>query len=303
MSSASPPPFSARVRGQHRQLDSDFPESARTGLLHLLDDLVERQYVSDWTVVAREMNRIGRLPLIAYQNSSVSSQKQARADVEIALDGLAWQKVYDFCERLHGHLPNEIGYEDQYGNYEVRISRGESQAYIASELQRLFLEEGLAYEFSDGSVWRRGRKHTVELLAKSQVVLGDPQLASARRHYEKAQQFFRHPTSPDLENVVKEAVCAVEAAGKILFPAAKAATLGDLVRWLESTGDVSVPKGICQTLKGVYTFRNGGDGVAHGAATGGKVTTEVAEYVLAICASQIILIVDISNSAEPEVPF
>ena len=272
-------------------------------MLHLLFDLVDRRYVPDWTVVARELNRIGRLPVTAYESSSVPSLKQARLDAEAALKGIDWAKVYDFCERLYGHLPHELGYEDQYGNYEVQVPRGDMQIYIAAELQRLFLEEGLAYEFVEGMVRRRGRKHTVELVTKSQVVLGDPQLISARKHFDKALQFFRHPSNPDYENSVKEAVCAVEAAGKLLFPVARAATLGDLVKWLGSTKDVSVPKAICQTITGVYAFRSGGDGVGHGGASGGKATLEVTEYILAVCASQIIYLVDLANSMEPEVPF
>lgn len=303
MTSSPQPPFSARTRGQHHQIDADFPPSARSGLLHLLFDLVDRRYLPDWTAVARELNRIGRLPLTAYDSSSVPSLKQAKVDAETALEGINWAKVYDFCERLYGHLPQELGYEDQYGNYNVQVSRGDMQTYIAAELQRLFLEEGLAYEFTDGVVRRRGRKHTVELVAKSQVVLGDPQLLSARRHYDKALQFFRHPSSPDYENAVKEAVCAVEAAGKLLFPMAKVSTLGDFVRWLGSTKDVSVPKPICQTLTGIYAFRSSGDGVAHGGANGGEATLEVTEYILAVCAAQIIYLVDLANSIEPDVPF
>jgi hypothetical protein len=200
-------------------------------------------------------------------------------------------------------LPQEIGYEDSCGNYEVKTSRGDIQSYIAVELQRLFFEEGLAYEFAEGVVRRRGRKHTVELLAKTQVVLGDPQLLSARKHYDKALQFFRHPSTPDYENSVKEAVCAVEAAGKILFPEAKASTLGDLIKWLVSAENLAVPRAIGHTLTGVYAFRSGGEGVAHGAASGGKVTLEVAEYILGICASQVIFLVDLANSTEPDVPF
>jgi hypothetical protein len=273
------------------------------GLVHLLFDLVEREYLPDWMVVARELHRIGRLPLIVYDSSSVSSRKQAQGDAQKALETLDWAKVYDFCERLHGHLPKEVGYEDNYGNYIVRIERGDMQTYIAAELQRLFLEEDLAYEFSEGVIRRRGRKHTVELVAKSQVVLGDPRLSSARKHFDKALQFFRHPTRPDYENAVKEAVCSVEAAGKTLFPMAKASTLGDLVKWLGSTAEVSVPKSICMTLTGVYAFRSGGDGVGHGGANGGKATLEVTEYVLALCAAQIIYLVDLANSLEVDVPF
>ncbi|MFM0358981.1 hypothetical protein PQR12_36290 [Paraburkholderia nemoris] len=303
MTSSPQAPFSAWARGQHRQIDADFPPSARSGLLHLLCDLVERRYLRDWTVVARELHRIGRLSVVTYDSSRVPSLNQARADAEAALEGLRWDKVYDFCERLHGHLAQEIGYEDNYGNYTVEVSRGDMQTFIATELQRLFLEEDLAYEFTEGTVRRRGRKHTVELVAKSQVVLGDSRLLSARKHFDKSLQFFRHATHPDYENAVKEAVCAVEAAGKALFPMAKASTLGDLVKWLGSTTEVSVPKAICQTFTGVYAFRSGGEGVGHGGANGGKATLEVTEYLLAVCASQIIYLVDLANSMEIDVPF
>ena len=187
---------------------------------------------------------------------------------------MAWDKTYDFCERLHGHLACEIGYHDENDRYNVKTSRAEVQGYIAEELQRLFSEEGLAFEFSDGVVRRRGRKHTVDVASKAQVVLGDVRLTNARKHYEKALQFFRHPSQPDFENAVKEAVCAVEAAGKALFPAARAATLGDLAKWLATAKDVSVPKALCQTITGVYAVRSGGDGVGHGGASGGVATAE-----------------------------
>lgn len=303
MNSTSQPPFSAGTSGQHRQIDGDFPSSARVGLLHLVCDLIDRGYLPDWSVVARELNRIGRRALVVYNPSSVSSLKQARDDAATALEGVDWAKAYDFCERLYSHLPREIGCEDGYGNYEVQLSRADIQIYISDELQRLFLEEGLAYEFADGVVRRRGRRHTVEMVARSQVVLGDPLLLSARTHYEKALRFFRHPSNPDYENSVKEAVCAVEAVGKLLFPLAKASTLGDVIRWLGTTTELSVPKAICQTFTGTYAFRSGGDGVGHGAANGGKATPEVTEYILAVSASQIIYLVDLANSLKREVPF
>jgi hypothetical protein len=295
-------PFSARNRGQHRQIDADFPTSARNGLLHLLYDLVEKEYVGGWISIARELQRLGRLAPTEYDQSAVQRIHQARTDAEAALANLAWQKVYDFCERLHYHLAREVGYHDNF-EYHVITSKSDVQAYIGDELRRLFLEEGLAFEFSEGIVRRRGRKHTVDVTTRAQVVLGDPRLADARKHYEKALQFFRSLSKPDYENAVKESVCAVEAAGKSLFPASRAATLGDLAKWLSTTKDVSVPKGLVQTITGIYAYRSGGDGVGHGGASGGRATAEVAEYVLAVCASQIIYLVDVANLQEVEVPF
>ena len=187
--------------------------------------------------------------------------------------------------------------------FQLQTSKAEVQILIANEIQRLFAEEGLAFEYTEGLVRRRGRKHTVDVTTRAQVVLGDPRLGGARRHYEKALQFFRSLSKPDYENSVKEAVCAVEAAGKALFPQAKAATLGDLAKWLLSTNDVAVPKALVNTITGIYGYRSGGDGVGHGGASGGTATAEVAEYVLAVCASQIIYLVDLANSQEKDVPF
>ncbi len=296
------PPFSARYRGAHRQIDNDFPASARNGLLHLLHDLVERRHVGGWSHIARELQRLGRLVPVRYDTAKTADNKQAEKDATEAIVALNWDRVYDFCERLHNHLAQAVGY-DWNEEYHETTSKAEVQVYIAAELQRLFEEEGLAFEFDEGVVRRQGRKHTVDKTTKAQVVLGDARLVGARRHYDKALQFFRNPAKPDYENAVKEAVCAVEAAGKALFPISKAVTLGDLAKWFSTTGDVSVPKALVQTIHGIYGYRNGGDGVSHGGSEGGAATVEVAEYVIAVCASQIIFFVDLSNALEDNIPF
>jgi hypothetical protein len=179
---------------------------------------------------------------------------------------------------------------------------GSEELDIASELQQLFDEEKLAFDFSDGSVQRRGRRHTTEKVTRAQVVMGDYRLVAARKHYDKALQFFRH-SKPDFENTVKEAVCAVEAAGKALFPTAKTKTLGDLIKWLGNNGDIELPKSISLTFHGLYGFRGSGEGIAHGGGDGGAVNAELAEYVLGVAASQIILLVDVAKANEPDVPF
>lgn len=295
-------PFSARNRGVHRRVDNSFPSTARNGLLHILLDLIDKNYIKGWGVVARELQRIARLPPIAYDDSKVSSINQAKIEAEKIISELSWEKSFDFCEQLHDHLAQDVG---QFWNddFQVEITKTEVQVFITGELQRLFEEESLAFDFTDGLVRRRGRKHTVDLASRAQVVLGDPRLAAARTHYDKALKFFRNPSSPDYENTVKEAVCAVEAAGKSLFPNAKASTLGDLAKWLGTTKEVSVPKALIQTITGIYAYRSGGDGIGHGGSAGGIASAEVAEYVLAVCASQIIYFVDVSTCSDNYLPF
>jgi hypothetical protein len=52
-------PFSARTRAKHNQIESDFPQSGRMGLLNLVCALVAKNYV-EWKEVIRELERIGR---------------------------------------------------------------------------------------------------------------------------------------------------------------------------------------------------------------------------------------------------
>lgn len=297
------PPFSSRLSGAHASVEGAFPESARTGLLHLLYEVVERQYVDGWHVIARELQRLARLPPTEYESSRTFGDKAAQADTEKILKSIKWQKLFDFCERLHNSLAKEVQESTQYGDHTV-VERPEVQSYIAAELQRLFSEEGFAYEFFEGAVHRKGRKHTTEVSTRAQVVLGSSQLISARQHFIKALKFFRNPVEPDFENAVKEAVCAVEAAGKALFPEAKASTLGDLTKWLSNaTNTLDIPKGIVATITGVYAFRSGGNGIGHGGGNGGAATAQIAEYVLALCASQIIFFVDLASIDDTDIPF
>jgi hypothetical protein len=296
-------PFSARNRGTHRKVDNDFPPSARIGLLHLLFVLSDRDYIGGWATVARELQRIGRVPPVEYDASSVKDNQKIKNDVEQLVLNLAWDKALDFCERLHSYLAQDVTVWNSDDRLELITPKAEVQKFISDDLQRLFYEEELAFEFSDGVVRRQGRRHTVDLASRAQMAMGDLSLNGARKHYEKAMQFFRHPSNPDYENCVKEAVCAVEAAGKALFPNASAATLGDLSKWLKNTREIVVPNALTKVIDGIYGYRSGGDGVGHGGAMGGVATSEVAELILAICASLIIFLVDVCKSQEPDVPF
>jgi hypothetical protein len=289
-------PFSARYGEVRGQIDNDFPETGRVGLIHLVDTSIRERYIESWDVVARELQRLGRTLPQYFQSSEL-----AETAVRNMLLQLPWMRVLDFCERLHSYLSKEVGIVDDEDRYHVSVSRGEVQAFIEREMQRLLVEENLAFEFIDGQVQRRGRRHTVEQVAKAHVVLSDVRLSSARKHYGKALRFFRDPAKPDYENSVKEAVCSVEAAAKALFPHRKAATLDDVIKSLTTSGHL--PKALGQTFTGLYGYRSAGDGIGHGGSSGGRPTREIAEYSMSVSASQIILLVDLAAEEHPEAPF
>jgi hypothetical protein len=285
------PPFSVRTRGAHAQIDNDCPETTRIGLLHLLYDLVDKKFVEGWSAINSELMRIGRV------------RPDFNQGPDELLSALPWEKVFDFCERLYSHLSIEVTmFDEQAERLEVITTRSVVQEYIANELQRLFLEEHLAFEFSNGLVRRRGRRHTAEQVSRAELVLGDRRLSAALGHFNKALRYFRNVSQPDPENAVKEAVCAVEATARALFPSG-GTTLGDIVKSISGSEPGQLPKSIASTFHGLYGFRNAGEGVGHGGATGGPATKELAEYALAVSASQIVLLVDLAAASEPEVPF
>lgn len=294
------PPFSARNRRERDWIEGDFPASARNGLLHVLYEAMEKNFLRGWFVVAKELRRIARVNPFDYNPTSTEGIRQARLDAESQLNKLDWDRAYDFCERLYSYLTEDIS--RWYNDEEVTFTKARAQSFFAEELQRLFEEESLGYEFRDGLVQRRGKQHTIAQINKAERALADQRLNRARLHFSKALRYFYDRKKADHENTVKEAVCAVEAAAKELFPDAKAKTLGDFIAWATNLDRNVMPKTIGQTLSGLYGFRSSGEGISHGGASGGVVTPELSEYVLGMAASQVILLVDLARNDE-EPPF
>lgn len=297
-------PFSVRNSTTHKLISDSFPASAVIGLQHIISDCISLYFIDGWTAVARELRRLTRDTVVDYDRSQAQDIKEARLYVETRLKILPWQKRFDFCEVIYlklAYAPDEEFFH--YGN-QTPFTLNDAQTYIEKEIQQLFIDEFFAYEFIKGSVTRKGRKHTVETTDQAQYVMSDNRLQNARIHYSKALGFFSDRKQPDYANTVKEAVCAVESAGKDLFPQAKASTLGDLINWLKNkNNNIAIPPALINTFSSIYALRNSGKEVAHGSASGGEITAAIAEYILSVSASTIIYLVDLANSLETAPPF
>jgi hypothetical protein len=90
--------------------------------------------------------------------------------------------------------------------------------------------------------------------------MADARLETARKHLAKAQRYFHNREKPDPENAVKEAVCAVEAAARELFPDSKPSDLNEAVKSITGTEPGELPPAIAKTFIGLYAFRGGGGG-------------------------------------------
>lgn len=293
-------PFSVRQGSQHLSITNDFPKTARVALLHILDEAVDFGYIKDWNVVSRELQRLARLPP---QSRKWSSSDKSKSQVEEILDTLPWDKVLDFCELLFHKLAQEAWEIDNQGFSIQTATLGDARSAITESLQGLFLEERLGFEFVNGNVQFRGRLHSVKQIESVGYVLTDPRLEAAKMHYTKALRYFRDAKHPDPANAVKEAVCAVESTVKALFPDLNTTHLDTALKKLSRQFGSSFPPTILKTFAGTYEFRGDSPGVAHGGSTLDTVTPSLAEYVLAVTASQITLLVDLANTEDSEVPF
>lgn len=297
-------PFSVRNSTTHKLISDSFPASAVIGLQHIISDCISLYFIDGWTAVARELRRLIRDTVMEYDCSNTHDIEEARLYFEQKFQTLSWQKRFDFCEIIYLKLAYAPDDEFFYHRQEMPFTLSDAQAYIEKEIQQLFIDEFFAYEFIKGSVTRKGRRHTVKTTDQAQYVMSDNRLQNARIHYSKALSFFSNRKQPDYANTVKEAVCAVESAGKDLFPQAKASTLGDLINWLKNkNNNIAIPPALINTLSSIYALRNSGKEVAHGSASGGEITAAIAEYILSVSASTIIYFVDLANSLETEPPF
>lgn len=296
-------PFSRRFEPKPA-VENQFPETARVGLLHLLTDFVSADYVAGWPAVAQELRRIDRRNPEDYDPHATADVRAARDDARMVLNELPWQNAFDFCERLYTKLAIETrrwveGEDGGTTDKTIDVVRSE----IAIGIQQLFFEENFAYAFVDGQVVRSGNAHTMSRIDAANIALRDRRLDDARVHFRKALKFFRTRVAPDFENAVKEAVCAVEAAAKKLFSAASGDTLSDVMKRLSKQDEKRIPPALAKTFDGLYGFRGSANGVSHGAGGGGTVTAHIADYSIAVAASQIIYLVALEQSEDTATPF
>lgn len=303
MSDSPRVPFSRRSQQTGARLvDSDFPDSARQALVYVLDDVMTRRYVArGWAGVAVEAARLCRSP-----RPEVGKEQEARRVVEVHIrNTMKWNTVFDFCERLYANL---LEVPLQYDSFSksmvpaIEEELAEIQTYFEAEMNNLLLEEGIAYEFRDGAFIRPGRHHTQTVIATASRVMVIPELRDARAHFNKALRFFGDGPSADNPNTIKEAVSALEAATKALFPDIRADNFNKIVDSLRGTGETQIPPTLAKAMLGLYDFRGACAQVAHGGATGGVATPAAAELAISLSASFIIFLVDLRSLREEQVP-
>jgi hypothetical protein len=276
-------------------IDSDFPYTARTALCYLLADLQGRSYLVNSDVVMRELNRIGR---ITKEDLEQTEAKGFLNQISTRINKLIWYQVYFFCERVYSKLLSDVGYE---GN-EDYTSLTEVRIYLTDEINLIMEEENLAFHFSDGQFHRRGKAQTQKAFERVGTVLAAPRLEKVKNHYNKARRFFDARPIPDLENCVKEALCALEACIEIVASKNASKEFEKAIRQLQGNNTNQIPSPIGEGMIKLHSYRGSGQGVAHASLQGNRVALVDAELVLSLVATYITYFVDLFPPTE-DIPF
>lgn len=225
------------------------------------------------------------------------------ADCMKVLTAMRWDLVYVFCERFYEQLLVEKSYYDNYHEEWILQTSIESirQTY-SQEMNNILSEEGIPFVFEEGEFRRTGRPQTQKNIARVNAILIDPSLQLVKTHYLKAHAFFSDKT-PDFENCVKEAICALEAALEISSGQKVSKDFARELPKLASGAKEAIPAPIVQMMIKFQAYRGSGTGVSHGNTEGFRIGGLEAEMVLSVSAALITYVVDHYNSLEPEIPF
>jgi hypothetical protein len=277
---------------QGQPIENDFPRSARTALAYLFADLANKGFLIDKKRVLLELNRIGRL---TNDGSESTGNKNPAFANELAnrLYRLNWYQVYSFCERVYINFLME----DPFG-----FSIQDVQLYFSQEVNTILDEENIAFHFANGQFHRRGKAQTQKAIERVGSVLSNPTLSVVRNYYNKARKFFDQRPNADFENCVKEALCSLEACVEILTGKRASKDFEKSIKQLLGNNDKQIPSPIGEGMIKLHAYRGSGQGVAHAAMQGNRVSSLDAELVLSLTASYITYLSDLYLPKE-DVPF
>jgi hypothetical protein len=293
-------PFSQRAgMSLPKPIDNCFPDKARIGLANILSDLMKNGFGEEENVMA-ELYRSGRfIPGDIYIDTQMTKVKM----ISQFLSEMEWVQVYTFCERVYSKVLQAGYYDDSHGGWVGVDNIADAREYYSNEINNLLNEENLGFQFINGQFQRRGRAQTQKSIQRMGLVLSDPKLAQARTHFNKAQKLFEQKPDPDLENCIKEAICAFEACVLTLTKNKASTDFIKVLRQLSGNGNQQIPAPLTDMMGKLYAYRGSGQGVAHAAPDGNKVTALEAELVLNLVASFITYLYDVLSEPDEDIPF
>ena len=275
-------------------IKNDFPMKSRTALSYVFQDLSQRYYIQQESIVL-ELNRIGRF---TKNDLNGINEKGFINQVGVRLAKIKWHEVFVFCERVYEKYLQSCGWESNE-NY---VSLEEARNYYSKEINQILQEDNISFYFKDGLFQREGHSQTMKSIERAGLVLSDPKLDKVKKHFNKAIRFFNNRPEADKENCIKEAICALEACVEILTGKKVSSDFGKVINQLKGNNDRQIPPPIAECIIKIHSYRGSGEGVAHAALQGNRVLMEDTELVLSLVASFITYLVSLFKPVE-DIPF
>jgi len=294
---------------QSKPIDNDVPKNTRIALTHLIVDLDGKDYLKGSNnysyrrkLILGELYRCGRF---TGQEFEIGEHPSLLALVVAPMQEMKWWQVYTFFERVYERLLVAAGHYEDDDEWIEEAGISDVQKYYTDELNTILAEENIAYHFVEGQFQKRGRAQTQKSIQRVGMVLATPTLSKVRNHYNKARKFFDERPEPDVENCIKESLCALEACLEILTGKAASKNFTGVVKQIQGNDQGKIPSPIAQGMVKLHAYRGSGEGVAHAALEGTRVTELEAELVLNLVASYVTYLVDLLQHQQPEeeIPF
>ncbi len=275
------------------RLIEGFPQTAITALLFLFQDLNNKNYLTSEKDVVLELNRIGRF--VTYDVSGITCDTFL-VELNGLLIKMGWENILYFCERTYSKLLKEMEYFDTY------ISLDAVRKYFLDEINTIFIEESINFEFIEGVIVRRGRPQTRKALESVGYVLAEPRLERVANLFNKARKAFNQRPQPDAENCVKDALCGLEACVEILTGKKASDDFAKAINQLKGNGSKHIPAPIAESMIKIHGYRGSAKGVGHAALEGNRCDSIDAEFIMSVVATYITYLVSIFP-IEEEIPF
>jgi len=264
--------------------------------------MYDKKYLrNDWGEIITELYRTGRL---AESEFNFDFDTPFSERLQAILPKLKWYQVYQFCERVYENLLElREFYSEELSTVVVDESLPDTKGFFTDELNLILAEDNLAFHFVDEKFERRGRAQTQVSFQRVGTVLNYPILSKVRGYYSKARKFFDQRPNPDMENCIKESLCALEACVEALTGKPASNDFTKVINQLKGNDPKQIPAPIAEAMIKLHAYRGSGQGVAHAALQGTKVSEIEAELVLSLVATYITYLVDLLMETENEVPF
>ena len=172
----------------------------------------------------------------------------------------------------------ESNWAQVYDHLEFFLQTGVVKADL---INRILTEEGAAYRVIDGHICAITSGD--EIAALENAIKPREKFQATAGHFQTALAHLANRENPDLRNVIKESITALEATAKVISGKDNV-TLGDALAILEKQGrvDTALKKG----FSAIYGWSNGPSGIRHAMSDGAQqIDRDDAKFYLILCSA------------------